>query len=165
LTDVHNNGLAHPIEVLAPVVAQFANATTGVTRADIWALAAAVGADVANHGQTNQPVHFTMNWFGRVNCEDANPVCRDAQGVSVPCSPTVGPARHMPSTSFDSPSLFQYFATEFGFNKRQVVAIMGAHTIGRLAKNVSYRSPPFVHSTALQIICSLVNFAACRNLG
>ena len=60
---MHNNGLAHPIEVLAPVVAQFANATAGVTRADIWVLAAAVGADVANHGQTNQPVDFTMNWF------------------------------------------------------------------------------------------------------
>jgi hypothetical protein len=140
LTDINNNGLAHPISVLEPVVAQFENASMGVSRADIWALAAMVGADVAPHGTTTQPINFTMNWFGRVNCENANTVCTNAQGTAVPCTATVGPARNMPSVNFDSPSLFSYFATEYvSLTQRQVVALMGAHTVGHLMKNVRHK--------------------------
>lgn len=136
LANPDNNGLAHPISVLDPVVQQFANPTLGVTRADIWALAAMVGADVAPHGSLSQPVNFTMNWFGRVNCEDANTVCRNNVGQVVACTSTAGPGRIMASPNFDSQGVFGYFATNFGFDERQTVAIMGAHSVGHMVQSV-----------------------------
>lgn len=95
-----------------------------------------MGADTADHGQTNQPISFTQNWFGRVNCENANAVCLNANGQSVACSETAGPHRELPSPSLNSDGVISYFAKNFGFNARQTVAIMGAHTCGHLVKNV-----------------------------
>jgi hypothetical protein len=137
LSDPANNGLAIPISVLDSVVQQFATPSTGLSRADIWALATMVGADVANHGNITQPISFTQNWFGRVDCESANSVCLNANGQSVSCSERAGPHRAMPSATFNSPAVFSYFANNFGFTERQTVTIMGAHTCGSLAKNVS----------------------------
>jgi hypothetical protein len=96
-----------------------------------------VGADVANHGTITQPINFTQNWFGRIDCENANSVCLNAAGQSVPCSATAGPHRTLPSPEFNSDQVFSYFATNFGFNEQQTVTIMGAHTCGHLVKNVS----------------------------
>lgn len=122
---------------LDAVVQQFANISTGLSRADIWALAATVGADVANHGTITQPINFTMNWFGRVDCENANEICHDASGTVVPCTSTFGPFRQHPLPTFNSDDVLTYFDTHFGFNQRQTVAIMGAHTVGRMSKVVS----------------------------
>lgn len=97
-----------------------------------------VGADAADHGQTILPINFTQNWFGRVNCENANSICLNSKGQSVPCSATAGPHRVLPSPSFTSAAVFAYFANNFGFNERQTVAIMGAHTCGHLVKNVRH---------------------------
>jgi NADH/NAD ratio-sensing transcriptional regulator Rex len=36
----------------------------------------------------------------------------------------------------NSSGVFAFFANNFGFNERQTVAIMGAHTVGRALKNV-----------------------------
>ncbi len=135
MPDTDNNGLAHPIATLAPVVAQFENKSVGVSRADIWALAAMVGAAVAKDGGAN--VNFTQDWFGRLNCEDANSVCTNAAGAVVACSATAGPARNLPSPNLDSEGVFSFFAQNFGFNERQTVAIMGAHTVGHAVRNVS----------------------------
>ncbi len=136
LSNPANNGLADPISVLDPIVQQFATLATGLSRADIWAIAAMVGADAANHGQITQPINFTQNWFGRVDCENANSVCLNAAGQSVQCSETLGPNRVIPSATFNTAAVFSYFASNFGFNQRQTVAIMGVHTVGRLLKNV-----------------------------
>ncbi len=122
--------------MLDPVVQEFATNETGLSRADVWALAVIVGADVANHGTIHQPISFDMNWFGRINCEDANTECFNAQGATVPCSATVGPLRHMPSPEFNSEQVFSYFAQEYGFDERQTVTIMGAHTVGHLVTEV-----------------------------
>ncbi len=135
MADIDNNGLAPPIAALAPVVAKYENKTAGVSRADIWALAAMVGGAVAKFGGEN--VSFTQNWFGRVNCEDANQVCTNATGGVVNCSATAGPARNMPSLTLDTAGVFSYFSQNFGFSQRQTVAIMGAHTVGRALQNVS----------------------------
>ncbi len=135
MADSSNNGLAHPIAVLEPVVAQFADGKTGVTRADIWALAAMVGADAADHGHA-EPISFTQNWYGRQTCEQANTVCQNAAGSVVACSATAGPARSLPPPTLNSSGVFAFFANNFGFNERQTVAIMGAHTVGRALKNV-----------------------------
>jgi hypothetical protein len=98
-----------------------------------------VGANAANHGSA-KPINFTQNWYGRLNCEDANTVCTNAAGVTVTCSATAGPARNLPSPNLDSDGVFSFFAQNFGFNETQTVAIMGAHTVGRAVTNVSRRS-------------------------
>jgi hypothetical protein len=139
LSDPNNNGLGHPISVLDPVVAEFATPSTGLSRADVWALATMVGADVANHGNITKPINFTQDWFGRVDCENANSVCLNAKGLPVACSETAGPHHDMPSPTFNSPAVFSYFANNFGFTERQTVTIMGAHTCGHLVKNVGRR--------------------------
>ncbi len=131
-----NNGLGPPIAALAPVVAKYENKTLGVSRADIWALAAMIGGAVAKYGGAN--VNFTQNWFGRVNCEDANKVCTNATGAVVNCSATAGPARNMPSPNLDTAGVLSYFNQTFGFNPRQTVAVMGAHTVGHAMQNVSF---------------------------
>jgi len=95
-----------------------------LSRADIWALAAFVGADVAKHGTITKPITFTQSWYGRVDCEKANSVCYNAKGAKVPCSATAGPHRTLPSTKFDSALTFGYFYDNFGFNERQTITIM-----------------------------------------
>jgi hypothetical protein len=138
LTNPDNNGLDVPIDVLAPVVQQFATDQTGLSRADIWALAATVGVDVAGHGVVTQPISFTMNWYGRVDCGVANKVCRNFKGVSVPCIAKQGPARVAPSVNLNSEGVMQYFAQNFNFTERQTITIMGAHTVGSLRRAVRY---------------------------
>jgi hypothetical protein len=136
LANPDNNGLASPISALETVVQQFEDHTVGVTRADIWALAAMVGADVAPRGTLTTPVNFTQNWFGRVNCEDANTVCRNNQGQVVACSATAGPGHVMASPNFSSQGILDYFSNNFGFDARQTVTIMGAHTVGHMLQSV-----------------------------
>ena len=135
MSDPNNNGLAEPIAMLKPVVEKYCTKETGLTRADVWAIAAMVGADVAKHGRAS-PIRFTQNWYGRVNCEDANSVCYNAAGHQVECSATAGPYRMMPSTSLNSSGVFSYFNKYFGFNEQQTVCIMGAHTVGHSLKEV-----------------------------
>lgn len=139
LKNPENNGLEFPIDVLEPVVQQFSNSHTGLSRADIWALAAITGVDVAGHGVTTKPISFTMNWYGRVDCEVANKVCRNGQGVSVPCTAKQGPARNPPVVNLNSTGVMQYFKDNFNFTQRQTIAIMGAHTVGSLRRAVSRR--------------------------
>ncbi len=134
LSDANNNGLANPIQALEPVVAQFATPSSGVSRADLWALASMVAANVAPHGDPVQPVSFTQHWYGRVNCEDANTVCRNTQGQVVACSATAGPGRVMPSINLDTQGVLNYFSNTFGFDTRQTVTILGAHTVGIVQK-------------------------------
>lgn len=132
LTNPDNNGLLKPIEVLRPIADKYAG--TGVSRADIFALAAAVGADVS---QTKDRVDFTMFSVGRVNCEDANAICTNEQGNQQACTDVLGPHRILPGMNTNSRELFEFFSKEFGFSIQEGVALMGAHTIGKLKKQNS----------------------------
>lgn len=132
LTNTDNNGLLVPVQALRTVVSRHANSGTKITRADIWALAAAVGADVL---QTSVRVDFNMLTVGRVNCETANTVCRNENGAQQACSDVRGPHRDLPGMNTNSRQLFAFFADEFGFSTKETVAIMGAHTIGELRKS------------------------------
>ncbi len=136
MSNPDNNGIGNAIGVLDPVVQQFANSSTGLSRSDIWALAVTVGVDVADHGTITQPINFTMDWFGRVDCENANEVCRNMFGEVVACISTLGPSRIHAQPTFNSDDVFNYFDTHFGFDQRQTVTIMGAHTVGRMNKTV-----------------------------
>ena len=99
----------------------------GMTRADIWVLAALQGASGSqpNGDQDNQ--EFAMDWIGRPTCDDLN-LAIDC--VENSCTQTRGPDRALPSPNLDTHELLAYFSTEFGFDARDTVAIMGAHTLG-----------------------------------
>ena len=132
LQDVNNRGLARPVDELRPVVEEFA--IEGVTRADIWALAATVGADMA---QGREEVEFEFATYGRVTCEDSNDTCRRQGGEEVPCDETHGPFRPSPSPDLTTHGLLTFFDETFGFSMEETIAIMGAHTLGRLRRDNS----------------------------
>jgi len=128
LTNPENGGLQVPINAMRSIVQAY-EGRDGVTRADLWALAATVGADVL---QTDVRVFMNMDTVGRINCEDANSVCLNEAGVQQECSATRGPHRVIPGMVTNSRDLFDFFNKEFGFSVKQGVALMGAHTIGEL---------------------------------
>lgn len=119
-----NAGLDIPINALVPVVAQYAHNPeltasigTPISRADIWALATLVGAEMST---PNPPADVTwpMTHIGRVDCSDAN-----AAGEG-------GFDHELPSPNLNTHELLAFFAENFGFNSDETVAIMGAHSIG-----------------------------------
>ena len=139
LSNPENGGLLVPINALRPIVNTYANAVTGISRADIYALATAVGADVL---QSKSNINFDMTLVGRVDCENANTVCHNEHGVQHNCNETLGPNRFIPGMNTNSRQLFNFFFNEFGFSTREGVALMGAHTIGELkSENTGVNGP------------------------
>lgn len=102
-----NFGLDEPIDKLTWVAQKFA---TQLTRADIWALA---GLTVAQEYQKDEAVDYEFNYYGRPSCPD----------------PKGGPDVAMPSAHLTIDGILHFFQTQFGFNERETVAIMGAHTL------------------------------------
>jgi hypothetical protein len=133
LTNPENAGLSIPIDALQPIVAEHESADLGISRADIWALAAHVGADV---GQTRSAtkVDFQLEFIGRKNCETAQTTCFDANNNARECNATLGPHVELPSSHITSEELYHFFSEEFGFDIQETVAIMGAHTLGTLTR-------------------------------
>jgi hypothetical protein len=101
-----NNGLGPGIQALAPIVDQYESTTLGVSRADLWAYAALVAAEVSQNS-----ILFTDGFnIGRVNCENSgNPA--DQFG-------------DFPADDIDTHEILQYFADHFGFDAQETVAIM-----------------------------------------
>ena len=130
MTNADNNGLETPISALSNVVSDLAGSP--LSRADIWALAALVGARVAQPNNNNA-VDFSLDWIGRVNCEDTGNDCLDAGGNSVECSEMLGPHRELPSADLDTRGITTFFTNAFSFTPRETVALMGAHTLGTLS--------------------------------
>lgn len=131
MTNGDNAGLEVPIAALEPVVDMFSH--FGVTRADIWVLAALEGASGQQPDGDAANREFPMEWIGRPTCDDLSPsVC-----VNTTCSQDRGPDRELPSPSLDTHDLLEFFATEFDFDERDTVAIMGAHTLGTLVRENS----------------------------
>ncbi len=131
LTFPDNGGLHIPIDALRPIVANHENADLGISRADIWALAAHVGADVAQTRSATK-VDFQMEFIGRQNCETTHPTCFDMNNNIRECSETLGPHVHLPEAHITTEALFHFFFEEFGFDIQETVALMGAHTLGSL---------------------------------
>jgi len=129
LTDMDNFGLDIPIDALKPIVTQFSTQETGLSRADIWALAGLTGVEISQ--VSNTPYKFPLQYIGRVDCDsDRTVVCQNVQNDIVPCAYNSGPRRVAPSPDLDTVELLHFFYTTFGFSARQTVVIMGAHTIG-----------------------------------
>ena len=76
-----------------------------------------------------------MTWFGRPNCESTTV---DADCVENDCSAKRGPHRDLPSPHLTTHELITFFNETFDFQEPwQTVAIMGAHTLGTLARENS----------------------------
>lgn len=132
MTNGDNAGLDIPIAALEPVVDMFSH--YGVTRADIWVLAGLEGAGGAQPSGDPDNRDFTMDWIGRPNCETLNTAAECVGGL---CQQDRGPDRALPSPSLTTDELLDYFDIEFGFDERDTVAIMGAHTLGTLVQENS----------------------------
>lgn len=127
-----NAGLDVPMAYLEPVVSMFSH--YGMTRADIWVLAALEGARGTLTDDTIDDYSFDMEWIGRTNCEDA---CVDGDDSCDSYAQDSGPHRDLPSPNLDTHELIAYFRDAFDFDERDTVAIMGAHTLGTLARENS----------------------------
>lgn len=119
MTNVDNRGLDVPIDAIRSIVNTYSG---NLSRADIWALATLISVE---EGQKSQDrVSFPFEWFGRSDCSGSS------DGKS-------GPAQSLPSPDLTTHQLFEFFRVNFGFTKRETVALMGAHTIGQLNKQNS----------------------------
>lgn len=127
MTNGDNAGLDAPIAALDPIVATYENAD--ISRADIWAIATLIAADVSL--PNNQQGRFPLKYIGRANCEDRSDPC------PVSCDATNGPDRHLPSPDLTTHEILDFFDVAFGFNAQETVALMGAHTLGKMARTNS----------------------------
>ena len=124
-----NSGLDVPIYALQHIVDE----ANELSRADVWAAAAfwAAGASQdPNRRNTHIDFSIDMIGYGRTDCENApnenHQLDPQASGYNA------GPVRHLPSADLDSHGLKDFFLQEFGYSTRETVAIMGAHTLGKL---------------------------------
>ena len=127
LSNPDNNGLAGPINALSDLSELHGAAQTGLTRADIWALAAITGA---NHAKPDTDFYFKFRFHGRTNCENTGQSCLGFVGQDVGCTATTGPHRTMPPANADTEDILDFFNDEFGFTDQETTALMGVHTIG-----------------------------------
>ena len=134
MLNADNKGLEVPIDALASIVDEHENPELGFSRADIWALSALVGADVA---QPFPIVDFPLTTIGRVNCEDLGKPCLNSNGAQRPCRSDRGPHRDLPHADITTDDLFHFFSSAFGFGVKQTVALLGAHTLGILTRENS----------------------------
>jgi Peroxidase len=136
ISNDENAGLQPSVDALAPIVTELE--PLGLSRADIWALAVLVAADMSQ----SEMIFSDAFQPGRVNCEIAG-TCQFSDSdpsLSALCS-THGPdsPADFPSTIFTTHELIAFMGDHFGFNADQTVAIMGAHTLGRaLPENSGY---------------------------
>ena len=128
IDNVDNAGIERIIDALNGTVSR--HAIDGISRADIWALAATVGTDFGQ--RSNSRVDMNLKWWGRVDCEKTGLPCRAANGAVVPCSAKKGTHRSLPAINLHTHELYNFFLNNFGFNQRDTVTIMGAHTFGVL---------------------------------
>lgn len=123
-----NNGLIQPIAALQDVVNRYAN--QGLTRTDVWMLAAVVASEVSARGFT-----FPFQWIGRKTCAELNNnnCGRNSRGQTSRCDQVGGPHRELcHGDTAGTQTIRQFMSSEFGFTDQQTAAIMGAHTIGAM---------------------------------
>lgn len=125
LSNPDNAGLDIPINAIQPIVDKYATPEYGLSRADIWALAALASAEISQN-----TISFPMEYIGRVDCENANDVCLKADGSVQPCQKNRGPHRPLPEPDITTSELLHWFSTHFDFSAKETTAIMGAHSIG-----------------------------------
>ena len=143
MTNPENTGLDKPINVLQPVVDRFE--PEGLSRTDIWMMSALVATELALPFESSD-MTFPLQWIGRQTCEtrfadSTDPVTRhcgvDFNGNPTRCHSIRGPHVDQPHGTFGTTSILDFFKKEFDFNPQQVTAIMGAHSVGKMARENS----------------------------
>jgi Peroxidase len=86
--------------------------------------------------RSDSRINYKLKWWGRVDCEKTGKTCIGANGQAVTCSSKKGPHHEFPNINLNTHELFGFFKDEFGFNQRDAVAAMGAHTIGEVRQEV-----------------------------
>lgn len=114
-TDADNRGLEEAIDAISYITDKY---NDSYSRADVWALATLVSADLAITGGRPDGLHFPMRYIGRKDCSGA-----DSKGLG-------GPEVKMPSNDFTTHELLEFFREYFGFDTEEVVVIMGVHSVG-----------------------------------
>jgi len=114
MTNPDNQGLQEPIDAIYPIVDMF---KASYSRADIWAMATLVSADLAVVDGRPHGYHFLMRYIGRHDCIDA-----DAKGVG-------GPDVTMPTNDLTTHELLDFFAKNFEFDLAETVTVMGVHAV------------------------------------
>jgi hypothetical protein len=99
-------------------------------------LSSVVGVDVSQRSDSR--ISYRLTFWGRVDCENTGKACIGADGQPVTCSSKQGPHHEFPNANMNTHDLFSFFSDEFGFNQRDAVAIMGAHTIGVVRQEVRW---------------------------
>lgn len=115
-----NKGLLEPIEALYYVYKDWKDC---YSRADVWALATLVSADVCLLHDRPKGVHFPLTYIGREDCSGANDM-----GIG-------GPHVDMAGSDMTNHELITWFYDHFGFTTEETVTIMGAHTIAIAARH------------------------------
>jgi cytochrome c peroxidase len=114
-----NGGLDRPIGDLQPIVDQYA--PLGLSRTDVWMLSGLVASEVATPRELRDDVgDFPLRWFGRRTCDGG-----DMLG---------GPHRDLCHGTAGTQTVRTFFQNEFNFGDQQIVAIMGAHSVGRMRR-------------------------------
>jgi hypothetical protein len=134
MTNPSHNGLAKPIEVLSPIVDTFMQ--QGLTRTDIWVLAALTAIEVAIPPDQSD-IRFPLEWVGRNTCESFGDCGFDFQGNPTVCTEMRGPDRLMCHGTAGTATMQQFFENEFNFNAQQITALMGAHSVGGMFRENS----------------------------
>jgi len=134
LENASNNGLGDLVASLDTLYT--ANGYDSLlSRADFWALAGIYAVDKAielnNAACTSDdcqvPESGLVFQWGRVDCDTA---------------PTTTDVGNFPSANWDHTQVMNYFFNEFGFNDRETVALLGAHTLGNAdTANSGYNGP------------------------
>ena len=114
MTNPDNQGLQEPIDAIYPIVDKF---KASYSRADIWAMATLVSADLAVVDGRPHGYHFLMRYIGRHDCSGA-----DAKGVG-------GPDITMPTNDLTTHELLAFFAKNFEFDLAETVTVMGVHAV------------------------------------
>jgi len=125
LMDPDNAGLLVPILALKPVCSYAGEGGSipegsGVTRTDCWVLASFVACELS---QDTTQVGFPLYSVGRYECD-----AEDGIG---------GPARSLPASTLSPRGLVDYFKAYFNLVDWEIVALLGAHTLGGADKENS----------------------------
>ena len=67
----------------------------------------------------------SLDYVGRIDCEDTGRECLDADSNSQECRQDLGDARSLPGTDLLTHEILAFFSENFGFNAQETVALMG----------------------------------------
>lgn len=109
----HNGGLKFFTDKLDALYGEFSGS---MSRADFYALASMMALEMSTENSNDKFEGMSDFKVGRIDCP--NSPMEDRSGV-------------FPAGRFNMQENIDYFSNEFNFSPREVVALMGAHTLGR----------------------------------